>query len=228
MTLDIRWSSDRTLRIALADAPGPDAHALVLAAVSSLLRRPPRGLLDITPAYTTVHVAFSPDALTNAAATEADVRESLNTPSRVVAEPTRTIEIPVCYGGDFGPDLAELATARGLTADEVIRRHSDAAYAVHFLGFSPGFAYLYGLPESLATPRRTTPRARVPANSIGIAGAQTGVYPQATPGGWNLIGRTPRAMFDAARAEPGLLRVGDAVRFVPISPDDFACAEAHA
>lgn len=226
MQPDIRWSSDRTLRIALADAPGPDAHALVLATVSSLLRRPPRGLIDITPAYTTVHVAFSPETPTRAA--ESDVREALGAPVRAPTVPTRIIEILVCYGGEFGPDLADLAAARGLTADEVVRRHAGATYAVHFLGFSPGFAYLYGLPEALATPRRATPRMKVPAGSVGIAGAQTGVYPHATPGGWNLIGRTPRAMFDAGRAEPSLLNVGDAVRFVSISPDEFGRGEARA
>ena len=126
----------------------------------------------------------------------------------------RTIEIPVAYGGVHGPDLADVSAHTGLAPEEVVRRHSEAEYVVYLLGFLPGFGFLGGLPPELATPRRAEPRAAVPARSVGIGGSQTGVYPLVSPGGWQLIGRTPLAMFDPQAAEPTLLRPGDRVRFV--------------
>ncbi|MDE3084544.1 MAG: 5-oxoprolinase subunit PxpB, partial [Verrucomicrobiota bacterium] len=137
--------------------------------------------------------------------------------------PGREIILQVCYGGEFGPDLGEVATHAGIGESEVIALHSGARYRVHVVGFSPGFPYLAGLPVKLHTPRRTTPRTRVPAGSVGIGGAQTGVYPLATPGGWNLIGRTPLRLFRLEKeGEPTLLRPGDCVRFQPISAEEFA------
>jgi len=126
----------------------------------------------------------------------------------------RDIEIPVAYGGEFGPDLADVAAHTGLTPAEVVRRHSEGAYVVYLLGFLPGFAFMGGLAPELATPRRTEPRMAVPAGSVGIGGEQTGVYPLVSPGGWQLIGRTSRVLFDPRAAEPTLLRPGDRVRFV--------------
>jgi KipI family sensor histidine kinase inhibitor len=126
----------------------------------------------------------------------------------------RTIEIPVAYGGEHGPDLADVAAHTGFTPAEVVRRHAAGEYVVYLLGFLPGFAFMGGLPPELATPRRAEPRVAVPARSVGIGGAQTGVYPLVSPGGWQLIGRTPLQMFDPAAAEPTLLRPGDRVRFV--------------
>jgi len=126
----------------------------------------------------------------------------------------REIEIPVAYGGDDGPDLADVAAHTGLTPAEVVRRHSEARYVVYFLGFLPGFAFMGGLPPELATPRRSEPRVAVPARSVGIGGEQTGIYPLVSPGGWQLIGRTRLELFDPRAAEPTLLRPGDRVRFV--------------
>ena len=126
----------------------------------------------------------------------------------------RTIEIPVVYGGEAGPDLAEVAVHTGLTPAEVVRRHSGGDYVVYLLGFLPGFAFMGGLPTELATPRRIEPRSLVPARSVGIGGEQTGIYPLASPGGWNLIGRATVEVFDLRSAEPTLLRPGDRVRFV--------------
>jgi len=132
------------------------------------------------------------------------------------------VEIPVCYGGEYGPDLAVVAAHTGLTPEEVIQLHSAAEYRVHAIGFSPGFPYLGGLPPRLNTPRRATPRPSVPAGSVGIGSAQTGVYPVASPGGWNLIGRTPRALFRLHKSPPALLLIGDRVKFRPITPGEFA------
>lgn len=128
----------------------------------------------------------------------------------------REVVIPVHYGGEFGPDLAEVAQHASMTPAEVITAHCEAIYTVFFLGFQPGFAYLGGLPASLNTPRRAIPRLAVPAGSVGIGGEQTGIYPVASPGGWHLIGRTELCLFDPQRASPSLLLPGDLVRFSSI------------
>lgn len=135
-------------------------------------------------------------------------------------------EIPVCYGGELGPDLPEVAAAHGLSEEEVVEIHASADYLVYMLGFAPGFAYLGGLPKRIATPRRRTPRLSIPAGTVGIAGDQTGVYPIATPGGWQLIGRTPDPLFLPDAMPPALLRAGDIVRFRPISRAEFDRREA--
>jgi inhibitor of KinA len=132
------------------------------------------------------------------------------------------MEIPVCYGGEFGPDLNDVAETHGLTAAQTIELHASVVYDVYFLGFVPGFAYLGELPESLAAPRLARPRSRVPPGSVGIAGRQTGIYPFATPGGWRLLGCTPIAMFRPDRAGMSFLSIGDRVRFIPISRQRFA------
>ncbi|HBS6855669.1 TPA: 5-oxoprolinase subunit PxpB [Klebsiella pneumoniae] len=128
---------------------------------------------------------------------------------------SREISIPVIYGGEAGPDLGDVARHSGLSEKQVVELHSSVEYMVWFLGFQPGFPYFGGLPEQLAMPRRAEPRVLVPAGSVGIGGSQTGIYPLATPGGWQLLGRTPLALFDPKREEPVLLRSGDRVRFVP-------------
>jgi inhibitor of KinA len=137
----------------------------------------------------------------------------------------RQVEIPVCYGSEYGPDLSEVAALHSLTPDQAVELHSSTTYVVYFLGFVPGYAYLGELPEALATPRLASPRRSVPPGSVGIAGSQTGVYPFATPGGWRLIGRTPAVMFRPDRASMSLLAIGDRVRFTPISREQFVARE---
>jgi len=132
------------------------------------------------------------------------------------------LEVPVCYGGEFGPDLADVAAHAGLPEDEVIERHLAGDYRVAMLGFAPGFPYLLGLDPRLAMPRLDTPRTRVPAGSVGIGGAQAGIYPREGPGGWRLLGRTPLTLFDPARASPSLLSPGQRLRFVRIDATGFA------
>lgn len=132
----------------------------------------------------------------------------------IVPEPRR-IEIPVRYGGDAGPDLQVVAEHNGLSISQVVEQHSSVDYIVYFLGFQPGFAYLGGLAATLQTPRRAEPRLLVPAGSVGIGGSQTGIYPLATPGGWQIIGQTPQKLFNPAGETPTLLAPGDTVRFVP-------------
>jgi KipI family sensor histidine kinase inhibitor len=131
------------------------------------------------------------------------------------------VRIPVCYGAELGPDLASVASFAGMPEDEVVRVHSRATYRVFMLGFVPGFAYLGLVDERIAMPRQSTPRVRVPRGSVGIAGVQTGIYPAETPGGWQLIGRTPARPFDPARSEPFLMKAGDAVQFYSIERAEY-------
>jgi inhibitor of KinA len=133
----------------------------------------------------------------------------------------RIVTIPVSYGGEWGPDLAEVAERAGLSMEEAISLHSTAEYRVAMIGFAPGFPYLAGLPERLASPRKATPRQAVPAGSVGIAGVQTGIYPLSSPGGWQLIGRTSVTLFDPRRDPPSLLAPGDRVHFIPIKPGEM-------
>ena len=136
--------------------------------------------------------------------------------SEALEPDSRTVEIPVVYGGEAGPDLPIVAEHAGLSPSQVVELHASIDYVVWFLGFQPGFPYLGGLPAQLATPRRAEPRVSVPAGSVAIGGAQTGIYSLSTPGGWNLIGRTELPLFDPTLAEPVLLRPGDTVRFIPL------------
>ncbi|HWG66113.1 MAG TPA: 5-oxoprolinase subunit PxpB [Rhodanobacteraceae bacterium] len=142
-------------------------------------------------------------------------------PSSTMGE-REIVVVPVCYGGEYGPDIDAVAEHAGLSRDDVIARHTAAEYTVAMLGFAPGFPYLLGLDASLHVPRRATPRTRVAAGSVAIGGAQTGIYPRELPGGWHLIGRTPRVLFDSAREPPCLLAPGDRVRFRAIEADEFA------
>nr|WP_208092926.1 5-oxoprolinase subunit PxpB [Cronobacter dublinensis] len=135
--------------------------------------------------------------------------------SEAILPDARRIEIPVVYGGDGGPDLADVARHAGLSEKQVVEKHSQMDYVVYFIGFQPGFPYLGGLAPELATPRRAEPRLSVPAGSVGIGGSQTGIYPLPTPGGWQIIGHTPLALFNPQKNPPGLLAPGDTVRFVP-------------
>ncbi len=170
------------------------------------------------PAHASVLVPFDPLSidLDDAVALLEGLAGGLRTLEPAATEAGDATVIPVRYGGEDGPDLAEVAEARGLRPADVAELHAGARYRVLFLGFAPGFAYLGGLPEALVSPRRAGPRERVPAGSVAIAGEHTGVYPLAMPGGWNLIGRTDTRLFDPGRPEPAQLRPGGLVRFVPV------------
>jgi len=198
--------------------------ARVHALVSRLQATRPRWVMDIVPAFASVAIFVDLDRLCESDPLDAAVAWLATQSSHLAAHvaPTRTIEIPVRYGGVDGPDLDELAAHAGLERDEVIARHAAAEYHVAMLGFAPGFPYLLGLDAALAMPRLATPRLRVPAGSVGIGGAQTGIYPRELPGGWQLIGRTPLVLFDPERSQPALLQPGQRVRFRAIDASEFA------
>ena len=209
--MEIHAASDRSLLVVFGNEISLEAHRHVLWLVRAF-EKLPAGILNVHPAYASVLIDFDP-RLRSHDAVEALVREA--SPQEAAARDTRTIEIPVCYGGAFGPDLEDVARHTGLTAARVVELHAAAPYLVYFLGFSPGFPYLGGLPPELATPRLSAPRKVVPAGSVAIGGSQTGVYTVDSPGGWRIIGRTALRLFDPAATPPALLRIGDTVRFVP-------------
>ncbi|HEY2548777.1 MAG TPA: 5-oxoprolinase subunit PxpB [Candidatus Acidoferrum sp.] len=182
------------------------------------------GVRNLHPAYASICVKFDARELRHSDL-EKILRGYIARVKSVQLPPARVVEIPVCYGGDFGPDLNDVAEFHGITADAAIEAHCSQTYLVYFLGFAPGFAYLGELPEALVTPRLPTPRRSVVAGSVGIAGRQTGVYPISTPGGWRLLGRTPSVMFRPERPQMSLLSIGDRVRFVPISRAQFSKLE---
>jgi KipI family sensor histidine kinase inhibitor len=213
-------ASDQSLLIYLGEQITLSAHQNVVKLLRLLQAESVPGIRNLQPAYCSLLIRF--DALyLNHAELESIVRRFLPRLQEIPLPEPRQFEIPVCYGGEFGPDLDDVAATHGMTPAQVIELHASVSYAVYFLGFAPGFAYLGNLPEAIATPRLEIPRASVPAGTVAIAGNQTAVYPLATPGGWRLIGRTPLAMFRPDRGEMSLLSIGDRVRFRPISNEQF-------
>ena len=198
-----------------------DSLGEVLATMGKLEAANISGVSDIAPAFASVALFLeSPEQLD--ACREA-VRVTLGKKRRASGATVkpRVIEVPVCYAAEFAPDLETVAQHCGLAPNEVVACHAAARYGVRCVGFTPGFPFLGGLPSKLATPRRKSPRVAVPAGSVAIGGPQTGIYPLRSPGGWNIIGRTPLRLFDVTRDPAALLRAGDRVRFVSIGREEF-------
>ena len=189
------------------------------------------GIIELAPAYTTVAVFFDPVRVIDAAGEPDCVMEWLTQKiyealthgkrKQVKHAAARWVEIPVCYDPEFALDLDHVADHARMSPKEIVDLHSAAEYRVNCIGFTPGFPYLTGLPGKLTTPRRATPRKEIPTGSVAIGGAQTGIYPQVSPGGWNIIGRTPLRLFDAQKDPPVLLRAGTRVRFRAITREEF-------
>jgi KipI family sensor histidine kinase inhibitor len=211
-------AGDALMLLELENMIDPDVNARAIAIASTIeaLRIP--GVTDVVPTYRSVGVYFDP--LRTRHEQLVDALERCARDETPAPRETRVIEVPVVYGGDAGPDLADVAAHAGIPETEVIERHSRVVYRVYMLGFVPGFAYMGVVDERLRIPRRPTPRLRVPAQSVAIAAFQTGIYPADTPGGWWILGRSVLAPFDPARAEPFLFRAGDSVRFVPVNSRD--------
>src|SRR6202163_3130000 len=206
-------ASDNSLLIYFDQHISLAAHQQVAKLLRLLELQPLAGIRNLNPAYCSILVKF--DALKfRHVELEALLIPYLDRLDEVRLPEPRQLEIPVCYGGDYGPDLANVSTMHGLTPQQVIDLHTSATYIVYFLGFAPGFAYLGGLPDALVTPRLPKPRRSVPPGSVGIAGSHSGVYPFATPGGWRVLGRTPIAVFRPDRSGMSFLSIGDRVRFI--------------
>jgi KipI family sensor histidine kinase inhibitor len=219
--------ADDAWLISVGQHPDSSTHANVQALARRIRAAAPAWLRDIVPAYTSVCVFFDTAMIDSDAVHDWLQFHAHNGLDVSNAETSRVIEIPVCYGRAFGEDFDTVAAELELTSDVFIARHSAPLYHVAMIGFAPGFPYLSGLDPALALPRLTTPRIRVPAGSVGIGGAQTGVYPRESPGGWRLIGRTPLRLFDPQRAAPSLLTPGDRVRFVAIDDIEFSRLAMH-
>lgn len=210
-----RWVGDRAILVEFPEPLVSDSNAAARALHTRIAARGFPEIEDLVPAARSLLVVLRPGAEPGEALVGALSRHPASPEAPPFAPETRTITVRVRYGRENGPDLAELARLHTLSAEDVIRLHSSATYTVGFLGFTPGFAYLLGLPPELETPRLDTPRTRVPAGSVAIGGSFTGVYPSATPGGWRIIGRTEAPLFDPRRDPPCLLSPGDQVRFKP-------------
>ncbi len=213
---------EAALLLRFGDSLEPSLSLAVQQLTALLRQQPAEGVQEFVPSYSALAVHFDPlktdlDAVASWVRTR--LREHEPGARREVV--SKLTEIPVCYGGDYGPDLADVAANAGMSEAEAIALHCRPEYTVAMIGFLPGFPYLLGMDPRLAMPRLTTPRAEVRAGAVGIGGAQTGIYPQASPGGWRLIGRTPEVLFDARRSPPSLLLPGGRVRFVAVSPADF-------
>ena len=211
---------DQAVSIEFGDSIDPKINRKVLQLFDRLRARPVPGIKDLIPSYRSLLIQYDPLRLSP------DDFQPLLTkhlsgwgPSLFLSE--NIIEIPVCYGGSFGPDLSGVADYHGLTPEEVVGLHSAVTYRVYMIGFTPGFPFLGGLDPRLHTPRKKTPRKKVPAGSVGLADQQTGIYSMDSPGGWQLIGRTPVRLFDLSREKPLFIGAGDRVRFRPISETAF-------
>jgi KipI family sensor histidine kinase inhibitor len=211
---------DSAITVEFGDEIDPNINARVVAFAHRIVEQGWSGILDVVPTYRSVTVHFDPFRWD-----PADVTDRLTTlpwHETVGAAPDgRLHDIPVLYGGEWGPDLEDVAAFAGLSTADVIALHASVRYRVYMLGFSPGFPYLGLVPEPLAMPRLSTPRPKVPAGSVGLADRQTGIYPTATPGGWRVIGRTPLSLYRKTDLNPFPLKAGDLVRFAPIDRDEF-------
>jgi KipI family sensor histidine kinase inhibitor len=217
-------ASDRSLLVRFGHEITIDSNQQVRRLLLLLESEPIAGICNLNPAYCSLLINFDALRLTHGEL-ETILRGYLTRLEDVRLPEPRQLEIPVSYGGEFGPDLNEVASLHGMTPAQAIELHTSVTYIVYFLGFLPGFAYLGELPEALATPRLARPRRSVPPGSVGIAGKQTGVYPIAVPGGWRLIGRTPTAMFREDQGSMSFLSIGDRVRFTAISNARFTTLE---
>jgi KipI family sensor histidine kinase inhibitor len=215
-----RLVGDRGVLVEYGNIISQEINRKVRTVTTALNLERPEGIVEVIPTYRSLLIIYDPliinlTSLENELESIEDRLDGLDIPL------PRTVEIPVLYGGEYGPDIEFVAQAHNLTVDDVVRIHSGASYQIYMIGFTPGFPFLGGLPEVLHTPRIETPRALVPAGSVGIANNQTGMYPIDSPGGWRLIGRTPLKLFDPSKEDPFLYSAGDIIRFVPISADEY-------
>ncbi len=216
MKAEIRPLGDSALVVQIGDSSDE-----VLAAARKLKAARLPGVVEVAPAFASVALFLESPAEMEVC--EREIRAALRRkePTPKNTSPPRLVEVPVCYEREYGPDLEIVAQHSRLSPNEIAKRHAQGKYRVRCVGFTPGFPFLGGLPRVLATPRHASPRSAIPAGSVGIGGAQTGIYPLSSPGGWNIIGRTPLCLFDVTRDPAALLQAGDRVRFVAITKEEF-------
>lgn len=202
------------------DEIDPDINNKVRSMAIVMEKESLTGVLEVIPTYRSLLIIYEPD-MTNPTKLEKEILALEERLSTIKIPPPDRVEIPVCYGGKYGPDIRFVAEHNSITTDDVVRIHSRAEYQIYMIGFTPGFPFLGGLPKKLYTPRLETPRSFVPERSVGIANNQTGIYPVASPGGWQLIGRTPIKLFDPESSKPFLYKAGDRIKFTPISAEDY-------
>lgn len=218
--IPIRPLGDAALIVSLGQSIEPAVNDRVRLLHRSLAEDPIAGIVETVPTYCSLVVHYRPEILRWAPLCQA-LRQRLRDVEHAPSLPDETVEIPVLYGGEEGPDLPFVAQQAKLSVEDVIRIHSQSLYRIYMLGFAPGFSYLGGMDSRIAAPRLETPRVRIPAGSVGIAGEQTGIYPLDSPGGWRLIGRTPRRLYAPNRPQPILLRAGCGLRFRPIDRTEY-------
>ncbi|MDA3791487.1 MAG: 5-oxoprolinase subunit PxpB [Desulfobacula sp.] len=215
-----RLAGDTGLLVEFGEGIDPQINTKVRTMACALEKNRPKGVMEMIPTYRALLFIYDPEV------TNPDLLCNLieiveNTLENIESQPFKIVEIPVCYAKKFGPDMENVQKTHGLTAEQVIHLHSKPEYLIYMVGFTPGFAFLGGLDEKLYTPRLATPRMHVPEGSVGIANNQTGMYPIASPGGWQLIGRTPLKLFAPDRANPFLYKAGDKIKFKPISEPEY-------
>ncbi|MCP4720164.1 MAG: 5-oxoprolinase subunit PxpB [Desulfobacteraceae bacterium] len=215
-----RLAGDTGLIVEFGEGIDPDINKKVRAMAAAVKTRKPDGIIEIIPTYRSLLFIYNPVQIQPKQLITL-IEEFESTIDTVGEQDVNLIEIPVCYGKDFSPDIENVKASSNLDSDEVIRLHSQPEYLIYMVGFTPGFPFLGGLDEKLFTPRLTTPRLVVPAGSVGIANNQTGMYPIDSPGGWQIIGRTPLKLFAPQRKKPFLYKAGDKIKFIPISQDEF-------
>jgi len=215
-----RIAGDCGLLVEYGNAIDPAVNQKVRSMAMVMHKHKPAGVREIIPTYRSILIYYDPSVTIPQRLQEtlSDLESRL---AEIEIPPPEVVEIPVCYGGEYGPDIDHVAQSHDLTVQEVIDLHAEPEYLIYMVGFTPGFPFLGGLPAELHTPRLKTPRTLVPKGSVGIANDQTGVYPIASPGGWQLIGRTPISLFSSERSNPILYQAGDRIRFTPISSREY-------
>lgn len=213
-------AGDAALLLEFPQRIDPAINARAIALAEALQRRCGTAIRDAVVGYATLTLYFDP-LVVDASWLEAEVYDAAAALEDQLESSGAVIEVPVCYGDEFGPDLADVAAFGNCSTDDVVTIHTSIEYRVYMVGFVPGFSYMASVDPRIAVPRRSSPRTSVPAGSVAIAGEQTGIYPSVTPGGWNIIGRTWLEPYDAARAEPFLFRAGDTVRFRAVSRSEY-------
>ncbi len=219
-------AGDSSLLVAFEQKVDPEINRKITSVVRLIRDQHIEGIVDLIPSYCALLINYDPRIMSYEKLNKR-IQGLMKMEVKSAAGAKRVFEIPVCYGGEFGPDLQTIADHAGMTPEEVIAIHTSCDYLIYMLGFLPGFCYLGGLDERIHTPRLAEPRIKIPAGSVGIGGSATGIYPLDSPGGWQLMGNTPVKTFDADREVPILLQAGDYIRFVPISEEEYAQIKAQ-